>query len=228
MASTSIVESPAGRLLDENPVVREHSDQLAHEQGIAAGGRREAAQEFVGQPGGAEHVGGEFGGRAGVEATEVDRLGHPPADGDEVGPDLAQFGPGEGQHENRHVLHPLDEVLDEVEEQCVGPLDVVEDEHEPVRSDASTSTNRRSAQKFSSTEPATPVARPLRSRSRRSRSGTPAGTSVSRSRARSTSTIGASATVRFDVAPSLDRHARRLAPPRTPPPTGSCRRPGRR
>ena len=121
-------EPPAGRLLDENAVVREHSDQLPHEQRIAAGGRREAAQEFVGQPGGAEHLGGEFGGRAGVEAAEVDRLGHPPADGDEVGPDLAELGPRERQHENRHVLHPLHQVLDEVEQQCVGPLDVVEDE----------------------------------------------------------------------------------------------------
>ena len=80
-------ESPAVRFLDENSVVREHPDQLPHEQGIAAGGRREAAQEFVGQPGGAQHLGGEFCGGAGVEAAEVDRFGYPPADGDEFGPE---------------------------------------------------------------------------------------------------------------------------------------------
>jgi hypothetical protein len=104
-------EPPADRLLDEYPVVR-----------------WEAPQEFVRQPGGAEHIGREFGCRTGVEAIEVDRRGHPPTGVDEVGPDLAQLGPGKGKHENRHLLHPLEEVLDEVEQQRVGPLDVVEDE----------------------------------------------------------------------------------------------------
>jgi hypothetical protein len=37
------------------------------------------------------------------------------------------FGPGEGHYEDRH-LHPLGEVLDEVEEQGVGPVDVVEND----------------------------------------------------------------------------------------------------
>ncbi len=93
MASTSIVEPPASRLRDEDPVVHEHPDQLAHEQGVASGGRGQAAQELVGQPGGAEHAGGELGGRAGVEAAEVNRLGHPLADSDQLGSDFAKLGP---------------------------------------------------------------------------------------------------------------------------------------
>ncbi|WP_233151245.1 hypothetical protein [Mycobacterium lehmannii] len=32
---------PAGRLLDENPVVGKHSDEFPHEQGVAAGGGRQ-------------------------------------------------------------------------------------------------------------------------------------------------------------------------------------------
>ena len=80
------------------------------------------------QTGGAQHAGGELGGRAGVQAAQVDRLGYPSADGDEVGPHLAKLGPGQGHHEDRHTLHPLGEVLDEVEQQGVGPLDVVDDD----------------------------------------------------------------------------------------------------
>ncbi|MDT5076118.1 MAG: hypothetical protein QOJ80_755, partial [Mycobacterium sp.] len=47
--------------------------------------------------------------------------------GDEVGPHLAQFGPGQGQHEDGNLLHPFDEVFDEVVQQGIGPLDVIDD-----------------------------------------------------------------------------------------------------
>jgi hypothetical protein len=36
---------------------------------------------------------------------------------------------GEGEYEERHVTGPLDEVLDEVEQCAVGPVDVLEDEY---------------------------------------------------------------------------------------------------
>ena len=106
--------------------MHEHPDQLPYEQGVASGRRGEATQQVLRQPGGAEYAGGELGGRTGVEAAEVDCLGYPPADSDQVGPDFAELGPGEGQYKDRYLLHPLHEVLDEVEEQGVGPLDVVE------------------------------------------------------------------------------------------------------
>ena len=41
-------------------------------------------------------LGGELGGRPGVEAAEVDRLGYPPADGDQVGPDSRGARAGRG------------------------------------------------------------------------------------------------------------------------------------
>ena len=55
-------------------------------------------------------------------------LAYPSADTDQVGPDFSKLGSCEGQHEDRHLLHPLHEVLDEVEKQGVGPLDVVGDD----------------------------------------------------------------------------------------------------
>ncbi|WP_328586823.1 hypothetical protein [Mycolicibacterium novocastrense] len=122
-------QSPAVCVLDENAVVREHPDEFADEQGIASGGRGEAMQQLGRQLGGAQHPGGELGRRPGIEAVEVDGVGDPAAGGDEVGPDLAQLGPGQRQHEHRHVLDPLDHMLDEIQQQAVGPLNVVECEH---------------------------------------------------------------------------------------------------
>ena len=46
-----------------------------------------------------------------------------------VGPALGQLGPREREHEQRVVARPLEQVLDEVEQAGVGPLEVLEDEH---------------------------------------------------------------------------------------------------
>ncbi len=108
--------------------MHEHPDQLPDEQRITSGRRGQPGQEVLRQPGGTQYACGELSGRAGVEAAEVERLGYPPADSDEVGTDLAELGPGERNHEDWHLSHPLGEVLDEVEEQGVGPVDVVEND----------------------------------------------------------------------------------------------------
>ncbi len=192
--------------------MHEHPDQFPYEQGVAAGRRREATQQVLRKPGSAQHAGGELGGRAGVEAAEVDRLAYPSADGDQVGPDFAKLGPGEGQHKDRYLLHPLHEVLDEVEEQGVGPLDVVDDDDQrPVARqhlDVTGVAPKRSPRPSREL----PAVRPLRSRRMRSRSGTPTGTSASRSRARSTSTIGRQGDGPLDVAAGLDHPGLALGP----------------
>ncbi len=50
--------------------------------------------------------------------------------GAEAGPPLGELRSRERQHEERVVARPLEQVLDEVEEGRVGPLQVLEDEHD--------------------------------------------------------------------------------------------------
>ena len=45
------------------------------------------------------------------------------------GPALQQLGPRRGDDQQRHASHPFDEVVDEVEETLVRPVEVLEDEH---------------------------------------------------------------------------------------------------
>ncbi|HEX2428779.1 MAG TPA: hypothetical protein VHI53_12680 [Gaiellaceae bacterium] len=47
-----------------------------------------------------------------------------------VGPSLEQLRPRRRDDEQRDVRHPLDELVQEVEQALVGPVDVLEDEHE--------------------------------------------------------------------------------------------------
>ena len=114
-------------------VVDEHAHELAHEQRVAVGGRREPLDEPGGQPVGAEQPGGERLGGGGVEPVEREHVGDPPAGLGERRAHLAQLGPGEAQQQQRHVLDPLGEVLEEIEQQRLGPLDVVDhDDQRPV------------------------------------------------------------------------------------------------
>ena len=48
-----------------------------------------------------------------------------------AGPQLEQLGPGDAEQEDRRVARPVGDVLDQVEEDRLGPLDVVE--HEDLR-----------------------------------------------------------------------------------------------
>ena len=43
---------------------------------------------------------------------------------------IGQLGPGERDNGNRLVARPVEQVVDEVEETCVGPVDVLEHEHD--------------------------------------------------------------------------------------------------
>src|SRR5204863_9206126 len=45
---------------------------------------------------------------------------------------LEQFEPRRAKNEHRDVAYPVDEVLDEVEQPFIRPLDVLEDQHERV------------------------------------------------------------------------------------------------
>ena len=86
-----------------------------------------------GQVSGADDIGGEPHRRPGVEAREGDDVGDESARGYQRGAEVAQLGARADQHEQRDAAPPLDEVLDEVEQQRLRPLEVVDHEHDRVR-----------------------------------------------------------------------------------------------
>ena len=81
------------------------------------------------------------------------------------GPALGQLRPRQREHEQRVVSRPLEQVLDEVEQARVRPLQVLEDEHDGPRS-ASRSKKSRHAEKRSSRSGAVRSASPSRCASR--------------------------------------------------------------
>ena len=76
-------------------------------------------------------------------------------------PALGQLRPREREHEERVAARPLEQVLDEVEERGVGPLQVLEDEDDRACS-ASRSKKSRQAEKRSSRSGAVRSASPSR------------------------------------------------------------------
>ena len=68
-------------------------------------------------------------GPSGSSSIAVARSRPPP----QPGPDVEQLGPGEAEDHQRRVAHPLGEVLDQLEQRLLGPVDVLEDEHERLR-----------------------------------------------------------------------------------------------
>ena len=100
---------------DQHTVVDEHPDQFPHEQRVPARRRGQPNQQFIRQVA-TQHPGGEFGGGIGRQTAQWQRVGDPAADGQQIGPGLPQFGTGERDQQHRSAPHPLDEVLDEVEQ----------------------------------------------------------------------------------------------------------------
>jgi hypothetical protein len=110
----------AWTVLRQQLAVEEHPDRLDRVERNALGAVEDAASDLVGQ--------------AGDQALE--RLAHRVVgqrrEGDVRAPGWALGGdlrPGERQDEDRVLGRPLDEVVDEVQQPRVGPLDVLEDHH---------------------------------------------------------------------------------------------------
>ena len=66
------------------------------------------------------------------ERLELDR-GRADAAAAPAGPHVEQLGPREADDQQRRVLDPLGEVLDQLEQRLLGPVDVLEDEDERLR-----------------------------------------------------------------------------------------------
>jgi hypothetical protein len=125
--------SPAVTLLLEGAVVDQHADQLAEEERVALAGGEYAPGHRGRQLSGTDHVGGQPRRRAGVETAEGDDLRHERPDRGERRTCVAQLGARRGQYQQRDVPAPLDQVLDQVEQQRLGPLQVVDGEKNRLR-----------------------------------------------------------------------------------------------
>ena len=67
--------------------------------------------------------------RSGAQRLELDR-GRAHAAAAPAGADVEQLGPREADEQQRRLAHPGGEVLDQLEQRLLGPVDVLEDEHE--------------------------------------------------------------------------------------------------
>ncbi len=122
--------SPAIALALERAFVHQHAHQLADEERIALAGGEHLGRDRRGQIGGADHVGGEPHRGAGVETTERQHVGDQAARNDERRAHVAQLGSRADQHQQRHAAAPLHQVLDEIEQQRLRPLQVVDHQHQ--------------------------------------------------------------------------------------------------
>ena len=127
-------ERPALTVPEQRSVVHQHADQLADEEGVALARREHPACDRRGQRLGADHVRGEAHGGARVETAERHHLADQAARGRERGARLAQLRTRRHEHEQRDARPPLHQVLGEVEQERLGPLEVVDREHDgPLR-----------------------------------------------------------------------------------------------
>ena len=113
----------------DHVVVHQHAHELPHEQRVAVGGGRQPGNQLRRQMISAEEAGREqLGGRR-VKTVERDDIRHPPPDLGQRRSDVAQLRAGQANEQDRHLSDPLGEVLQEVEQQRLRPLDVVDDHH---------------------------------------------------------------------------------------------------
>ena len=124
---------PAVAVAPQRSVVDEHAHELAHEEGVALARREHAPDQRGGQLLGADRVGGEPRGRARLQPGEHHHLGHYTAWCRQRRAQLAELGARAEQDEERHAARPLHQVLGQVEEQRLGPLHVVDDQHDGPR-----------------------------------------------------------------------------------------------
>ena len=111
---------------DEHAAVEEHSHRLDGVEGHSLGSSQDLlAQLFVetGQRAGQQYLHGFSRERLEEDRGEV-ALSRAPGRAP-----VLEVGTREREHEERDVARPLDEVLDEVEQCAVGPVDVLEHEH---------------------------------------------------------------------------------------------------
>ena len=106
-----------------------HADVLLGVERIAARPLEQDRLRLGGQQRPLAEGRNQHGGLVVRERRERDRCGVELAP-DPSRPSFEELEPGGTEDEHRNISHPVDELFDEVQEALVGPLDVLEDEHE--------------------------------------------------------------------------------------------------
>ena len=124
--STDPLQPEGAVLPDQDPAVDQHPDRLHGVERDALGAFEDPRPDLVGR---ARDRVAEQGRHLGLgQRLEEDRREVPRA-APQAGPALRELGPGQRHHEQRAIARPLDEVLDEVQQRAVGPVDVLEHHH---------------------------------------------------------------------------------------------------
>ena len=127
------VRGPAVAFALERAVMNEHPDELTDEERVALAGGQHAPCERGGERFRADHVCGQPRRGGGVEPGECHHVADEAAGGCKRRARIAQLGPRGREHEQLHVAAPLHEVLDQIEQQRLRPLDVVDRQHDGPR-----------------------------------------------------------------------------------------------
>ena len=125
-------DGPLAVRLLQHPVVEEHADEFLDEQRVALGGRRDSLLEPRVELRGTEQVRQHRVHLLDRERFERERMGV----GAPVGPPrplLEQLRPREAEDHQRRPVAPADEVLDEIEQRRLRPVNVLEHKDERPR-----------------------------------------------------------------------------------------------
>ena len=126
-------DRPAVTLLGERAFLHQHAHQLAHEERVALARGEHLDRDRGGQIGRTDHVRRQPHRRAGVETAEHDHVGDEPAGRRERRAEIAQLRARADQHAERHAAAPLHQVLHQVEEERLRPLQVVDHQDHGAR-----------------------------------------------------------------------------------------------
>jgi len=118
---------PAITLADDRAVVEQHADQLFDEERISVGALEHLAAQLLGQTLNLEKRAHECGGFLPAEGLEHDPARLEPS-GAPARPLVEELGPRKTEDEDRGIAAPGRQVLDQIEERQLGPVDVFEDD----------------------------------------------------------------------------------------------------
>jgi hypothetical protein len=121
--------SPRAVLEPEEPVVDEHAEHLLDEERVTLGGLQDPGSRVLGDLRATEQVVYEVGHLVPGEGLQQD-LGGVQLPAAPVRTELQQLGSRDTQEQERRITRPVREVLDQIEEVRLRPVDVVEHAHE--------------------------------------------------------------------------------------------------
>ena len=114
------------------PALEQHPRRLLHEERVALGLLQQRTAVVERELAVGEQRIDELLAVGLAERLQLDR-GRAQAAAAPAGPEVEQLGPREADDQEGRILDPLGQVLDEIEQRLLGPVDVLEHEHERLR-----------------------------------------------------------------------------------------------